>query len=227
MIKALVFDLDGTIIDTEEITFESYKQAFQYYDFELTLDVWEKWVGAVGTPQKVCKYVAEQTGKEIDFQKIQQLQDEVFSQLITDKEPLPGVIDMLEAGKKADLKIGLATNSGSKWANHFLTMLKIKDYFDNVYTFDHIKQPKPDPEIYVKSIQHFNVAPREAIAFEDSVVGSIAAKRAELHTIVVPSKLTKKATFDHADLKIDSMAKLDLPTLINELSSKVVYESIS
>src|SRR5699024_12469963 len=99
MIRALVFDLDGTIIDTEKALFESYKQAFLHYDCDLTLDVWSKWVGGVGTPQKACKYVAEQTGKEISYEKIQEIHKEIFFLLIKQEKPLPGMLDMLEAGR--------------------------------------------------------------------------------------------------------------------------------
>jgi len=68
-----------------------------------------------------------------------------------------------------------------------------------------LKEPKPDPEICEKSIAHFDIAPHEAIAFEDSVIGSLAAKRAQLFTIAIPSTLTKDATFDHVDLQVASM----------------------
>lgn len=134
---------------------------------------------------------------------------------------------MFEAGKKLNLKIGLATNSNSKWAYRFLNNLKIRDYFDNVFTFDHIKQPKPNPEIYLKSVKHFDILPQEAIAFEDSVVGSQAAKHANLHTIVIPSSLTKHANFDHVDLQIDSMEKLNLDHLIPELTRNKTLKKIS
>lgn len=220
MIKALVFDLDGTIIDTEKSIFESYKQAFQYYNFDLTLDVWSQWVGGVGTPQKACHYVGEETGQEINYDKIQQIHKEAFFQLIKEEKPLPGVLDMLESGKRAGLKIGLATNSNSDWANYFLQTLKINDYFDNVFTFDHVKQPKPDPEIYKKSVDYFHIVPHEAIAFEDSIIGSLAAKDAQLYTIAIPSKLTKEESFEHVDLKVDSMKHLNLHELIDELTMK-------
>lgn len=220
MVKALVFDLDGTIIDTEKSLFESYRQAFLYYEYDLTLDVWGKWVGGVGTPKKACDYVAKQTGLEINFEKIQEIHKETFFQLIKKEKPLPGVLEMLEAGKLAGFRIGLATNSPSSWANYFLDTLKIREYFDNVFTSDHVKQPKPAPEIYKKSVAYFNVEPKEAIAFEDSVIGSLAAKRANLFTIAIPSTLTKEATFDHVDLQVDSMKHVDLHALTEEIALK-------
>lgn len=228
MIKALVFDLDGTIIDTEKILFEAYRESFlQQYNFHLTLDLWAQYVGATGTPQKVSKYAEEKMGIEVDSDKVIKMGREIFQSLIGKEEPLPGVIDMLEAGKKANLHIGLATNSDSKWANHFLDALQINAYFDNVFTVNDISAPKPDPEIYTKSVNHFQISPEEAIAFEDSVVGSLAAKQANLYTIAIPSTLTKNARFDHVDMKIDSMASLDLKTLISTATSPNLRKILS
>ncbi len=221
MVKALIFDLDGTIIDTEKSLYESYKQAFLYYDYNLTLDIWGKWVGGVGTPEKACDYVSEQTGLDINFEKIQEIHKETFFQLIKKEKPLPGVLEMLESGKQAELHIGLATNSPSEWANYFLDTLNIRDYFDNVYTSDHVKQPKPAPEIYKKSVTYFKVDPKEAIAFEDSVIGSLAAKRANLFTVAIPSTLTKEAIFDHVDLQVESMKNVTLNDIVEKQTSPI------
>ena len=227
MVKAFVFDLDGTIVDTEKAIFQAYKEALKLYDFELTEDVWAKYVGGVGTPTFICEHVENVTGKEVDIEKTIAYGETVLRELIKKERPLPGVIELLEEAKREGIKIALATNSNKKWATTHLTNLHLLDYFDELLTVDQVLRPKPHPEIYVKAVHSLGVAPIEAIAFEDSVIGSKAAVAAGLHTVAIPSTLMKEENFAHTHLQLPSLANTDVKQLTNLFQSAKYKRKIS
>src|SRR5699024_2862452 len=155
--------------------FQAYKEALKLYDFELTEDVWAKYVGGVGTPTFICEHVENVTGKEVDIEKTIAYGETVLRDLIKKERPLPGVIELLEEAKREGIIIAFSTNSNKVWASIQLTIFKLLYNCDELHTVYQVLRPKPHPAIYVKAVHSLWVAPIEAIAFEDSVIGSRAA----------------------------------------------------
>ena len=126
-------------------------------------------------------------------------------------EPIrPGILDYLHQAKVLELKIGLASSSPRSWIDYHLKRLSIRNYFGCIKTFNDVSKTKPDPELFIKSLECMELKPREVMALEDSPNGVFAAKKAGIYVAVFPNEVTSIFKFDSADLVIDSLTKCHL-----------------
>ena len=119
--------------------------------------------------------------------------------------------------KKLGLKVGLASSSPCDWVTGHLSRLGLIQYFDCIYARDDVRRTKPDPELYLTVIDEFQIGSHEAVVFEDSPNGILAAKRAGLFCVAVPNPLTRQLRLDHADFRLNSLAEMPLSELLFQL----------
>ncbi|WP_053375899.1 HAD family hydrolase [Paenibacillus sp. FJAT-27812] len=220
MIKALVFDFDGLIIDTETPSYHAFRQVYQQYGVELPVALYAKCVGTSLDHFNPYTYIAECVADTVDLQQFKEKFKAIYAELLKEATIRPGVIAYLEEAKRLNLKVGLASSSHLNWIEPYLIKHHLADYFDSFSTADEVANVKPDPELYLLSLQKLGVAAGEAISFEDSLNGFRAAKAAGLNTVIVPNELTKDFEFADYDLLIPSMAEVDLADLIDVLTGK-------
>lgn len=132
----------------------------------------------------------------------------------------PGVEAYLAAAKELGLKVGLASSSDFKWVSGHLKELGLFDEFEVIQTADDVEEVKPNPELYLKGAEHLGVEPSECLAFEDSVNGSIAPKRAGMKCVIVPNKVTSALLFEEYDHRLESMAEMELELLLQRLNDQ-------
>ena len=113
-------------------------------------------------------------------------------------------------GEARDLKLAIASSSTQKWVTRNLRKFGLLDQFDAVCTRDYVAAVKPDPALYLLALERLGVTADEAIAFEDSPPGILAAKRAGLFCIAIPNQLTKDLLLDRADRRLSSLLEFDL-----------------
>ena len=135
-------------------------------------------------------------------------------QLLLRQAVLPGVAEMIDAGRAAGLRIGLASNSEHTWCEPHLARLGLLARFDFLACRGDTPSPKPEPDLYRLVLQRFGLRGREAIAFEDSRTGTLAASRARLHVVAVPNPSTAHHDFSAADLRLASLAETSLAELV-------------
>jgi len=221
-IKALLFDFDGLVIDTELSIYQSWQQLYQEYDCQVPFDQWATTIGAA-EHEFVFDPLSElekQLGKKLaQPQQILDRRREIETKLVEELEMLPGVKDYLDDAKALGLKIGLASSSVRRWIVDNLTRLQIMDYFDCVFTADDVVHSKPDPALYLETMACLGVTSDEGIAFEDSPNGVLAATQAGLFTVVIPSVLTRSLPLQTADLRLDSLKELELQALIEKVEA--------
>lgn len=220
MIKAIIFDFDGVILDSERIMYLVMQTLFQRYNMPLPLSVWSQAIGTQHGFDSVS-YLEEHAGVRIDREAFMAERNETFNRLVDREDVLPGVKSVLDQAKALGLKIGLATSSRGEWPRRHLARLGLADYFSSIISWDDVSKVKPDPEIYIRSIESLGIAPREAIAIEDSFNGSLAAKRAGLRCIVVPNAVTRQMPFNHVDGCFNSLNDISLEKLIHFFSPEV------
>ncbi|WP_349409544.1 HAD family hydrolase [Pseudalkalibacillus sp. SCS-8] len=220
MIKAVVFDFDGTILDTESCEYDVLQKIYKEHGAELPIEVWGECIGTHSNFFDAHEYLEKQIGKKLDRDTIKQQRLNLFQELIKDRDALPGVIEYLEAARHLGLKIGLASSSSYKWVSKHLKNLGIEEYFECIRTSDDVETVKPDPALFLKTVDCLGVKPEEAIAFEDSVNGAKSAKRAGLHTVVIPNMVTRHLTFEDFDLKLESLAELELQEMIDRFTDQ-------
>ncbi len=212
MIKALIFDFDGLLVDTETTEYLSFYELGKQVGVDLPIELWHTWVGSVGGRERAIAYLSQQLGDTSPARQVE-LEHQfnlIFDVNIEKQGLLPGVREVLASAKQHKLKLAIASSSDYAWVSSFLRRFDLLSVFDYVQTRDHVTRVKPDPEIYLKALQGLAIAADEAIAFEDSYVGSCAAKAAGITCIVVPNLVTKSLDFSHVDQVIASLLDVDV-----------------
>lgn len=215
MIKAFVFDFDGLILDTETLMYKATNEVYEAFGGNLPIEIWGRLAGTHDDDFDLFENFLKETGAEWPKEAFFKKRDALFMQYIKEEEVLPGVKELLKAGKKAGLKIALATSSGDQWAKTHLERLGLLSYFDFLVEANDVPEVKPHPALFLKACEGIGVKPEEAIAFEDSYHGAVSAKRAGLFCVVVPNHVTKGLTFEaDIDLKLNALDETSLEELI-------------
>ncbi|WP_027086277.1 HAD family hydrolase [Cohnella panacarvi] len=219
MIKGIVFDFDGLIIDTESAWFEALGELYSEYDSVLPL---ETWIQCVGTSHEVFDpylHLAEIASRPVNVEDIRLIAADKHARIMQERVLRPGVVDYLETAQKLGLKMGIASSSHLEWVERFVNKFNIAHYFSCIRTADYVKKVKPDPELYLQALAHLDLKPEEAIAFEDSPNGARAAHTAGLNVVIVPNEITGALTFGPHVLRLHSMADQTLEEVIASVSS--------
>lgn len=219
MIKAIIFDFDGLIVDTETPWFEAYREIYKQYDVELPLEIWAKCIGTSFDVFNPLEFLEERAKCLINREVIHKDTKELYTFLMKDQNIRPGVIDYIKEANVLGLKIGIASSSKRSWVDSYLDRFGLKDYFKTIHTSDDVSKVKPDPELYIKAINSLQVKGDEVIAFEDSLNGSIAAKGAGAFCVIVPNSVTSFMEFVNYDMRISSMEETSLRDVINTIQS--------
>jgi len=215
MIRGLIFDFDGLILDTEGPVYQSWVELFQDHGAELQFDVWASIIGTSNIEHfNPFNLLEENTGQSLDRETLAPLRLERELELCHAQPIRPGVVDTIMRAKGMDLKMGIASSSNRDWVVGHLSRLGLVHNFDVVHTSDDVERTKPDPSLYLLALASLGLQPGEAIVFEDSPNGVTAAKSAGIFVVAVPNDLTRKLSLDHADLKLHSLADLSLDEII-------------
>jgi len=209
-IEAIIFDHDGTLIDTESQDFRSCQMLFAEYDTPLTLEHWAQHV------------VGRYGGYDIIFDELIQLRRDGLTretlwdqlralwrtnlQYVTLMPKVERVIPELHA---AGYPLGVATASDRKWANRWLGQFDLLSYFRVIATKDDISENKPAPDVYLHAASELGVPPERCLVFEDSLAGVQSAKTAGMTVVAVPSPVTKFLDFNLADIIIDGLDEVN------------------
>ena len=219
MIKAIIFDFDGLILDTETHEYEVLQEIFKEQGSELPMSVWGKVIGT-SSDFSPFVYLEEQTGRSIDHDQLTRLQKEKFEKRISAEAARPGVEAYLMAAKELGLKIGLASSSSYEWVSSYLKSLNLIDYFECIRTSNHVEFVKPDPALYIEAAKCLGVKPSECLALEDSANGALAAKKAGMYCTIVPNSVTAHLEFGETDHRLESMAEMELEKVISLIESR-------
>lgn len=216
MIKAVIFDFDGLILDTETAWFESYREVLKEdHQFDLKI---EDFVQCVGSDDTVLfSYLKENLSSSFQVEDIRGRAKNLHTLKIKEAKALAGVEQCLVDAKRKGLQIALATSSTREWVVNHLTNLNLLSYFDYLITQDDVDRIKPAPDLFLKAIEVLEIQPTEGLVFEDSLNGLIAAQKAQLKTIIIPNPVTKALPFENYHLKLSSMAEMSLSDILHTI----------
>ncbi len=222
MIRGLVFDFDGLILETEGPIYQSWQELYTKFGFELPFDLWQITIGLPEGAHDPLEWLEEKLGYPLDRVTLLPMRRQREIELVNHQAVLPGVSEYLQQSRQLGLKVGLASSSTCEWVTGHLTRLGLIDYFDCLKAVDDVARAKPDPELYRDVITGLSIQPKEAIAFEDSPIGILAAKRAGLYCVAVPTEMTRCLDFSQADMRLDSLAQMPLALLLAYFSNEIV-----
>lgn len=214
VIKALIFDFDGLIIDSESPEFEAWHELFAEYGRELGPELWADLVGRPPTHFDLYGYFCKHIDPVIEVEKLRQDRRARVIALTITQPILPGVEEYLQSATALGLRIGLASSSTRDHVRGHLHRLKLLDYFHSIRCFEDTDRHKPDPTPYLKVLEDLGVKADEAIALEDSPNGVAAAKAAGIFCVAVPNPITCRLPLEHADHRLASLAEEPLEKII-------------
>ena len=208
-VRALIFDFDGLIVDTEGPGFRAWSEVYEAHGCALPFEKYSACIGTIGGFD-LHGYLEEQSGRSFERSELERACKARWLELVNDQQLQPGIATCISAAKARGLKLAIASSSTRKWVARNLRRFGLLGQFDTVCTRDFVSAVKPDPALYLLALEKLAVTADEAIAFEDSPPGILAAKRAGLFCIAVPNSLTKDLPLDRADRRLSSLEELDL-----------------
>ncbi|MFA9213406.1 MAG: hexitol phosphatase HxpB [Candidatus Methylacidiphilales bacterium] len=197
MIKAIIFDMDGLLVDSEPYWKIAEKICFGKLGLTLNDELLRQVMG-FRLNEVVEHWYNYQPWGEKNFEAVEADVLEIVQQLIADNaNALPGVIDTLKLCKAKGYKIALASSSAMSLINVVVDKLNIRQYFDLLVSAENEPYGKPHPSVFLTTSNQLNVLPTECLVFEDSVNGMVAAKAARMKCIVVPEAEKQNEPYWH------------------------------
>jgi putative hydrolase of the HAD superfamily len=184
-LRALIFDFDGLIIDTESAIFQSWRELYESHGQELTVERWSQ-------EQELTARVHE---------------------LLDGFDALPGVRDRLSEARELGLPCSVASSSPLTWVSKHLNHLDLHGHFTNISCRDHVERIKPHPDLFLDAARKLGAAPDEVVIFEDSLNGLNAARAAGMRCVVIPGPTTQHLDFTGAWHRLDSLGSTSVAEL--------------
>ena len=219
-VKALIFDFDGLILDTETPDFQVWQAIYREHGFELPRDEWAKIVGGYGISTfDAAEHLSGLSQGRLDSvslrdRHISESQARTLSQPV-----MPGVLDYIREAKRLGLKLAIASSSPHSWVDEHAQRLGVLKYFDQVICEDDVGvgRTKPNPDLFLAALKRLNVRKNEAIVLEDSPNGVKAARSAGIYAVAVLNPVTSLLSIENANLTLTSLADLPLAELLDKV----------
>lgn len=213
-IKAILFDMDGVIVDSEPLHFEAHKKALEHFGIEMTLEDYIKH-GVASGDDHIYEKMSEKSGKTIDKKEISAIKKQFYREIFDEKGKLiPGILEALQDFSKG-YKLALVSSGTMNAIEYVLEKLNIKNYFSLIVCGEDVERVKPFPDLYLKAIELLNIKRENCIAIEDSATGISAAKEAGLKCIAIPNEFTKNQDLSRADIIMENIKEIDKNILNN------------
>lgn len=210
MLRALIFDFDGLIIDTETPIIDAYEEVHRLHAVPFDRELLAQHIGHA--EYSFDPWVAFGSGADTEALETERRRINLAKTLT--QPLLPGVVETIKEAKGLGLALGIASNSSHSWVEPHLHRLGLHPYFSQFSCRGDTPSPKPEPDIYRHAVNGLGLRSSEAAALEDSATGVKAAQRAGLFTIAIPNHSTSRHDFKEASLVLGTMAELSLRELL-------------
>lgn len=219
MLKAVVFDFDGVIMDTESVWFHIYRDWLKReYQYDLNIKDYLVCVGSHSS--ELFKFLKKDIGDYVDGYAYEQKAMDEYIRRINVLPAMKGVEKLIREAHQKGLKLAIATSATEKKPKIHLERLGLLSYFDAFSTAELSSRLKPEPDIFLKAAELLQCRPEECLAIEDSGNGLEAAKRAHMPCLVVPNEVTKHCAFDGYYKLVDSLDEVSLEEIQNDFDRK-------
>ncbi|MFH1399223.1 MAG: HAD family phosphatase [Candidatus Woesearchaeota archaeon] len=192
MIKAVIFDMDGVMIDNQPYQKKAWSQLFAEEGLKISDEELSKKIRGRPTLVGLREYFSGKYGEDY-IQRLARRKEEIYKDIFEKEfKIVRGLVEFVKNLHQSRLKIGIATSSTKDLFDFSMKKMGIADYFDVIVTSDQITHPKPHPETYLITADELRIVPNQCLVFEDSVAGIESARAAGMKVILVMTSHTTK-----------------------------------
>lgn len=210
---ALIFDLDGTIVDTEVSEFGAIKAVWAEHGLHYTPALYEGHIGTVSRGDAWLDELAAAYGRPIDIAAAEATRRTMHRAITAELRARPGIVQLIEDAAVAGVPMAIASNSPEWWVIARLEALDLQHHFPVTVSIDTASRPKPDPAPFLEACAALGAQPRMSVAFEDSLPGVAAAVAAGLYTVACAGELNPHHDLSAAQRVVSSHDEISLTEL--------------
>jgi HAD superfamily hydrolase (TIGR01509 family) len=206
--KAVLFDFDGVLVDTEWAIYQAWLRTFQAHGHDLPLDVYTRCIGSDFETWSPKTHLEELSGLAFDWHDLdQKRQDEIMADL-AGEHAMPGIVSLLENLNQWGTRLAVVSSSSHSWVDGWLEKLDLTKHFETTVCRGDAPQIKPAPDLYLEAAKRLGLAPEHCLVIEDSLNGTKAGRAAGMKVWVVPNRVTTGLDFSIATKVFPTIAML-------------------
>ena len=204
MPKALIFDFDGLIVDTETVIYESWAEIYEQNNQTLELNTYKNCVGSDFGQFHPGLELEKRTGETFNWAVIDTEREELIRQRLEQTKERTGIRFFIEDAKEKGLELAIASSSSRNWVLGWIKKLRLSEHFSAFVNRDDVQNIKPDPELFLRAADSLGIAPSEALILEDSENGLKAATAAGIPCAIITNPVTAGGNFSGAIMVAES-----------------------
>lgn len=216
MLKAVIFDVDGTLLDTERIYMQAWKDAAAEQGYVMPDELLRK-TRAVDA-KVAARIFEEEVGNGFSYEKTRPIRVRIAEEIIERESPIlkSGVLELLTFLRERGIRLSVASSTNTKTTKAHLQINGIADWFEVIVGGDMITKGKPNPDIFLKAAELLGEAPENCIVVEDSPAGIRAGSAAGMKTVLVPDQAAiTQEIINLSDVQLESL--LEMPAYVETL----------
>jgi len=203
MIEAVIFDMDGVIVDSEGYHFRAFLDVLKNYNIVITKREYLDWVGI--TTEDIFRILKQKYSLPEDVGVLIDRKEKRVVELMRNIKLISGVKEFIGFLRDNGYRIALASGSDASVIEYIINKNNLRDRFEVITTLGDVKQPKPNPEMYLLTAHRLNVSPKNCLAIEDSEAGVNSAKNAGMYCIAVRNRWTVNHDVSRADCIVENL----------------------
>lgn len=205
--EAILFDFDGTLVDTEWTIYQAWLETFRRYQQDLPIEVYVQCIGSDFNTWSPQTHLEELTGRSFDWPEMDAARQVEIEANLSEQGPVEGTRELL-AALAGKTRLAVVSSSSHRWVDGWLERLELASFFESVICRGDAPRIKPAPDLYLACASALEVAPANCLVIEDSLNGLRSAKRAGMMAYAIPNRITVVSDFSEADAVFQTLPQL-------------------
>ena len=212
-LRALIFDFDGLMVDTETAIYHSWKEIYASHGHALPLATYVQCVGSHGSNYDPLTELESMVSAPLNRDEIMAWQSARNRELHVGLDTRPGIRELLLEAEWENIPCAVASSSNALWVHGWLDKLGLRSHFAEIVTRDDVARAKPAPDLFLLALQKLGLSGTDALVLEDSANGLIAAVAAGIPCVIIPNEVTSGLDFTAARAVLPTLAGIGVATL--------------